>query len=40
MATNMRFRFKTLAGVTPTLTHAPLCEQSQLGAATDYFLIK
>ncbi len=32
------FPFKKQAGA--ALTHAPVYEQSQLGAAADYFLIK
>lgn len=32
--------FGKQAGMTTALTHAPVYEQSQLGAAADYFLIK
>lgn len=32
--------FKMRAASSTALTHAPLGEQSQLGAAADYFLIK
>lgn len=34
------FSFKMQVGMTTELTHAPVYEQSQLGAAADYLLIK
>lgn len=34
------FPFKMQVGMTTALTRAPVYEQSQLGAAADYFLIK
>ncbi len=34
------FAFKTQVGMTTALTRAQVYEQSQLGAAADYFLIK